>query len=136
MNDIPIWCHAKIAPCICRILAKAKGRDQRDRVMTDAELMKRTGWGKKHLRAVYQQGTWKNITNGDTDLFLWACGLHPSKQRRYLWLLKRALRNGMEGILKMRHLRADVAWQRNQVRTLLRMIGRVLEDEQRRGTNA
>ena len=129
---IPTWSHAKIAPCICRILAKCKGKGERDRVMTDAELMRRTGWGKKHLRAVYQRASWEGVTNGDTDLFLWACDLHPSKQRRYLWLLKRAWRNGMEGILKMRHLRATVAWQRNQVDTLLRMIERVLEDEQRR----
>lgn len=123
------WNRCTIPPCICRMLARNDGRD--GRLMTDAELGKKTGWGKKHLRAVYRRATWDDVTVGNMDLFLWACGLHPSKQRRYTWLLKRALKNGMEGIRKMRHLRADTAWQVNQVQTLLRMVERVLDNEQR-----
>lgn len=118
-----------IPPCICRLLAKHDGRE--GRLLTDTDIRKRTGWRKEYLRSVYNSATWKAITVGDMDLFLWACGLHPSKQRRYKWVLQRAWRNGMDGIRKMRHLRADVAWRCNQVKTLLRMVERVLENEQR-----
>lgn len=133
--NIPSWSQARIPPCVCRLLAKSTDDSGQERLMTDGELMKKTGWGKKHLRAVYQSATWKNVTVGDTDLFLWACGLHPAKQRRYMWLLQRAWRNGMDGIRNMRHLRTDVAWRGNQVQTLLRMVERVLDNEQRAGSN-
>lgn len=124
---VPTWSRARIPPCACRILAKNPGRD--GRLMTDAELMAKTGWGKKHLRTVYQSAAWEKITVGDMDLFLWACGLHPSKQRRYRWTLERAWRNGTDSLLTLRHLRTDVAWRANQVKTLLRMAERVMNEQ-------
>ena len=127
MNIIPTWSQARIPPCACRLLARNEGRD--GRLMTDAELMEKTSWGKKHLRSVYQSASWEHITVGDMDLFLWACGLHPSKQRRYRWLLERASRNGMDSLRKVRHLRADVLWRANQVKVLLRMAERVLNEQ-------
>ena len=129
---IPTWNRCTIPPCICRMLAKGEGRD--GHLMTDAELGKKMSCGRKHLRAIYQSAAWSNVTVGDMDLFLWACGLHPAKQRRYTWLLRRAWKNGMDGIRNMRHLRADVAWRGNQVKILLRMVERVLENEQRIGS--
>ena len=91
--------------------------------MTDAELMQKTGWGKKRLRSVYRRKAWHDVTHRETDLFLWACGMHPSKQRRYVFALNRVLKSGR--IRKLRHLRmTGVAWQENQIRTLLRMCER------------
>lgn len=127
---IPTWNKCLIAPCICRLLAKSPGRE--GLVMTDPELMKKTGWRREYLRSVYYRATWDKVAVGDMDLFLWACGLHPSKQRRYKWLLQRAWSNGMEGIRSMKHLRGDQPWRIFQVNSLLRMVERVLEDEQRR----
>lgn len=97
--------------------------------MTNQELMERTGWGKKKLRSVYLRATWHDVSNRDTDLFLWACGLNPSQQKRYVFALQRALKSG--GIRRLRHLRqVEVLWRENQVQTLLRMCERVLENEQ------
>lgn len=128
INVLPRWSIIKIAPCWCRILAKTKDtKTGKERLMTDRELMQRTGWGKKHLRSVYNRATWDKITNGDMDLFLWACGMQPSKQRRYVYLLKRACEGGR--IRRLRHLGAAVAWRENQVQTLLRMCERVLKNE-------
>lgn len=95
--------------------------------MTDRELMEKTGWGKKHLRSVYNRASWDDVTNRDTDLFLWACGIHPSEQRRHVYLLKRACKGGR--IRRLRHLGAAVAWRENQVQTLLRMCERVQLNE-------
>lgn len=97
--------------------------------MTAVELRERTGWSNGRLRSVMYSTNWKDITDGDKDLFLWACGLHPSKQRRYLWVLKRAWKNGIDGILNMRHLRTDAYWQASRVNALLRMVERALENE-------
>ena len=127
---VPSWSRAGIPPCICRILAKKREPDGSERMLTDEELMKATGWGERHLRTVYRSATWQNIKVGDMDLFLQACGLHPSKQRRYKWLLQWAWRNGMDGIRNMKHLRTNVASRVNQRETLLRMVERVLENEQ------
>lgn len=96
--------------------------------MTDAEIRNKTGWQKNYLRAVYNSASWDRIRVRDMDLFLWACGLHPSKQRRYRWVLQRAWRNGMEGIRKMKHLRIDAAWRSRQIDVLLRMVERVLNE--------
>jgi len=127
---IPTWNQCRIPPCVCRILAKNPGKD--GLVMTDVELRQKTGWGEKRLLSVYQSASWADITVGDMDLFLWACGLHPSKQRRYTWLLRRAWKNGMDGIRKMRHLRTELNWRKYRVKTLLVMVERVL-DAQRTG---
>lgn len=124
---IPTWIKVKMPPCICRIMAKSPGKD--GRVLTDTNLMQKTGWGNKRLRSVYRNATWEQIEGGDMDLFLWACGLHPSQQRRYMWVLQRAWKNGMDGIRRMRHLRADTAWQKQQVNGLLQMVERVLDEQ-------
>jgi len=98
--------------------------------MTDRELMFITGWGKKKLRGVYQRGTWAGVASSDQDLFLFACGLRKAKQRRYIWLLKRTWKKGMDGIRNLRHLRrSKIFWREHQIRTLLRMVERVLRDE-------
>lgn len=95
--------------------------------MTDGELMQRTGWGKKKLRSIYNRWNWWDVTNRDTDLFLWACGISPSKQRRYVYQLKRTEKGGR--IRRMRHLAKGVSWREQQVKTLLRMCERVLKNE-------
>ena len=117
-----------IAPCVCRLLAKTKDlRTGEWRLMTDAELMKLTGWGQKHLRWVYSKSSWNQITNWDTDLFLVACGLNVKAQRRYKYRLVRALKRG--GIQTMRHLQGRIAWRVNQNKMLLRMCERSLAGE-------
>lgn len=127
--NIPTRNSWTIAPCVCRLLAKIK--DQRTgewRLMTDDELMAITGWGEKHLRWIYSKPSWDKVSNGDTDLFLHACGLIVQDQRRYKYRLIRALKRG--GIHTMRHLQGKRAWRVNQNRTLLRMCERSLSSEQ------
>lgn len=123
---IPTWNSCRIPPCVCRLLAKSKGADGQERLMTDAELRQRTGWTRYYLSAVYHSATWDKVEVADMDLFLWACGLHPSKQRRYIWLLKRAWSKGMDGIRNMRHLKVDVSWRIVQIDILLQMVEKVL----------
>ena len=116
-ESIPTWNTCKMPPCICRLLAKTN-----DLLATDAELMKRTGWSRSQLVRVYQRGAWKDVTLGEMDHFLWACGLTPGKQRRYLWLLKRAWQS-KDGIKNMRHLRTNgVAWRASLVDALVKMV--------------
>jgi hypothetical protein len=126
---IPTWNKCTISPALCRILARIKDPATGEvRLMTDRELMDKTGWGKKHLRGVYQAGTWESVTCGDMDRFLWACGIHPAKQRRQVWLLERILRQGGD-FRRLRHLRPCKGWRENQIVTLLRMLGRVANAE-------
>lgn len=124
--DIPTWNRCKIPPCICRLLARVD-----DRLMTDPELMAKTGWGKARLRAIYHRHSWDGVTHEETDLFLWACNIEPSKQRRYLWLLKRALSKGMKGLLGMRHLKCNTGWQGNQLRLHLNRTEKLLRQHGR-----
>lgn len=130
---IPSWNKAKIPPCWCRVLAKCTGKDGKPRLMTNAELASRTGWEKQYLESIYQRATWTKVKVGDMELFLWACGLHPAKQRRYVEQLRRICKKGMDGIRNLRHLRGRAIWQVRQRETLLRMVERVLENEQRGG---
>ena len=103
-----------------------------DLLATDPELMKRTGWTRTRLVKVYRQASWETVSTGDMDRFLWACGLSPKKQRRYIWLLKRA-EQSKEGIKSMRHLRTNnQAWRASLVDALVKMLENVergLEDE-------
>lgn len=123
-ESIPTWVTCKIPPCICRVLARTG-----DLLATDAELMKRTGWTKVKLAGVYQLPSWEKVTVGDMDRFLWACGLSPDKQRRYLWLLKRAWKS-KDGIKHMRHLRTcNLAWRASLVEAMVKMMEKVLENE-------
>lgn len=123
-EGFPTWNTCKIAPCICRLLAKTG-----DLLATDPELMKRTGWSRARLVGVYKRARWDGVTVGDMDRFLWACGLTPDKQRRYLWLLKRAMES-KDGIKSMRHLRTcNQAWRASTVEALVKMVEKVLENE-------
>lgn len=109
----------RLPPCIVRILAKHNGK-----LITDPELMRRTGWGKRYLRSVYNSASWDGIKVGDVDKFLAACGMSWSTQRRQRWLLQLAVNNG--GIQTMLHLRNDVGWRGNQLRLHLNRIERLL----------
>ena len=130
MKNIPTWSNARIAPCICRILARIKGSNGQARLMTDDELIAKTGWGRKRLRSVYRRSTFNGVTNADTDVFHWACGLRPSNQRREVWKLHRAWNNGgIDGVLRMRHLRTALPWQVSQIKRMTIMMERVLKNE-------
>lgn len=131
--NIPSWNKAKIPPCWCRVLAKCIGKDGRPRLMTNAELARKTGWHRSYLASIYRRATWDAVAVGDMDKFLWACGLHPAKQRRYVWQLRRICEKGMDGIRNLSHLRGHAYWQIRQVETLLQMVRKVIEDEQRGG---
>ena len=122
----PTWTTCKLAPCLARILAK-----HNELLLTDAELMKRLGWTKAKLIRIYRAATWDDVTVGDMDRFLEACGLHPANQRRYLWLIKRAWTR--DGIANMRHLRsAGQPWRASMVAALLQMVERVLSEHARK----
>lgn len=128
-DAIPTWTKCKLPPCICRFLAKSD-----DLLMTDQELMERTGWDRRKVKRVYRRVTWNNITVGDMDRFLYACRLKPENQRRYIWQLKRAWKSGLHN---MRHLRpaSDVRvrqrWRPSAIASLIKMVVKVLDNEQR-----
>jgi hypothetical protein len=122
--NVPTWNRCTISPCLCRILGKTWDESLgRTRPWTDNELMEKTGWGRRHLRAVYRAATWQDVTSGDIDLFLWACGIKPSKQRRSVWMLERIRRAGE--FRQLRHLRPATGWLENQIRALLKMVEKV-----------
>jgi len=85
-------------PVICRLFAKSGGQ-----YMTNEEMMGITGWSEVKLKRIVWSASWRNISAGDIDLFLRACGLHWSKRHRSRWLIKLALERG--GVETMRHLR-------------------------------
>lgn len=118
---VPTWNRCNIPPCIARALGKTwDERLGRTRPFTDKELMSKTGWGKKRLRAVYRAATWQEVTSGDIDLFLWAVGISPSTQRRSVWMIERIRRAG--DFRKLRHLRPGPDWLENLIKSLLKMI--------------
>lgn len=88
----------RLPPAVVRILAKHNGR-----LMTDAQLMAKTGWGLRRVRTVAGKGSWASVTVKDADTFLRACGLSWSAQRKQRWLLQLAI-NGT-GLHSMRHIR-------------------------------
>lgn len=124
---IPTWNTCTICPALCRILARIKDPTTGEiRLMTDRELMERTGWGLKHLRGVYQATTWDNVTVGDLNNFVSACGIRPATQRRFVWLLRRVEKSG--DFRRLRHLRKCQGWRENQIVTALRMLERVAHE--------
>lgn len=110
----------RLPPCIVRIMAKTSD----GRLMSNNEIKKRTGWGKSKLRRVSSATSFKNVTVGEVDAFLEACGLQWSSQRRLIWLLQRAWRNG--GIQTMRHLAFRTGWQASMVSRHQRRIEKLL----------
>lgn len=116
----------RLPPMFARLLAKNRGR-----LMTDTELAKRTGWGMRHLKRVYQAATWRDITAQEVDTFLSACGLSWSSQRRQRWLLQLAFeRKGIEGIFSMYHLRPKNWWQAHQLNTHRRRLTKLLQEHE------
>lgn len=109
----------RLMPCLVRIMAKHNRR-----LMTDPELMRRTGWGRRKLRAVYQSASWEHVRVGDVDKFLSACGMSWSTQRRQRWLIQLAINNG--GIKTMKHLKCDTGWRGNQLKLHLDRIEKLL----------
>lgn len=117
------WATCKIPPCLARLLAK-----ENDLLMSDGQLMAKLGWTRGRLKKIYRAATWENVSVGDMDCFLGACNLEPAKQRRYLWLYKRAL-NSPDGLKNMRHLRtAGQSWRASMVESLLHMVEKVLRE--------
>jgi hypothetical protein len=111
----------RLPPCICRLLSQRDGE-----LMTDRNLLQITGWSRAKLHRVAESKSWRAVTIGDADLFLIACGLHWSAQRRKLWLLRRALFDGANGLRGMRHLRTPTAQRAARVTTLLKRTEEVL----------
>lgn len=87
----------------------AKGAD--GRLMSNLELCRRTGWSRHRVRRLSDATSFRDCTVGEVDTFLKACGLRWSTQRRLIYLIGRAVKNG--GIQSMRHLRYEpgVSWQ-------------------------
>jgi hypothetical protein len=109
----------RLPPCIVRIMTKHNRR-----LITDPELMKRTGWGRRKLKAVYNSASWAGIDVIDVDVFLKACNMTWASQRRQRWLLKLAIANG--GLHTMQHLQCDTGWQGNQLKLHLERIEKLL----------
>lgn len=105
----------RLPPFIARMLAKNNGR-----LMTTIELMEKTGFCHTKLERISKQKTWANIAVKDVDLFLTACGLSWSAQRRQRWALALAIRKGR--IHKMRHLKTNTNIGASQVKSHLRRI--------------
>lgn len=110
----------RIPPCIARLMAKGKD----GRLMSNAELKRITGWGKSRLKRVVSATSFKDVTVGEADIFLSACGLTWSSQRRLLWLMQRAWRNG--GLHTMAHLRYKTGWQASMVKRHQKRIQQLL----------
>lgn len=113
----------RLPPCICRLLACREGE-----LMRDIELMAATGWQRDKLRRVARAKTWDGIPVKDVDRFLSACGLTWSTQRRQLEVLKRATAFGLDGILKMRHLRRPIVEKKDFVTRLIKRTEKILRE--------
>jgi hypothetical protein len=98
-------------------------------LMTDAQLLRQTRWSKEKLRRIAESRTWDGISVKDVDVFLVACGLTWSTQRRQLWLLKIATEKGLEGIRRMHHLRKPVAQKAGRVLRLLKRTEEILKNQ-------
>jgi hypothetical protein len=117
----------RLPPCLCRLMAKGSN----GKLASNAEIKRRTGFGKSKLRRVSSATTFKNVTVGEVDAFLAACGLRWSTQRRLLWLLQRTWRNHgavrPDWVLAMRHLSTTkTGWQASMVRRHQRRIEKLL----------
>ncbi len=110
----------RLPPIVCRMMAKCDGQ-----FMSDPQIMALTDWGKAKLTRIYNATSWAGISVGDADLFLRACGLSWSSQRRVRWLLRRV---GGD-ISKMRHLQSDKPWRISMVRRHQKRIERLLKRE-------
>lgn len=120
-NDTLLAKLDRLPPIVVRIfLARHKGK-----LMTDLELRRRTGWGKKKLLRVYRAATWKDATVDEVDTFLSACGLRWSSQRRQRFLLQLAFeRNGLE---RMRHLKAVTFWEKQMISNLIKQYRKLMQ---------
>lgn len=114
----------RIPPCICRLMAK----NVAGRLMSNAELKLITGWGNSKLKRIASATTFRDLTVGEVDQFLAACGLRWSSQRRMLWLMQLAWRNG--GLQTMRHLRYETGWQASMIKRHQRRIEQLLSKKQ------
>lgn len=94
------------------------------RLMSNAELKLITGWGNSKLKRIASATTFRDLTVGEVDQFLAACGLRWSSQRRMLWLMQLAWRNG--GLQTMRHLRYETGWQASMIKRHQRRIEQLL----------
>lgn len=105
----------RMPPFVARLMAKSNGR-----LMTTLELMEKTGFSHVKLERIAKQKTWASIAVRDVDLFLTACGLSWSSQRRQRWLLELAIRKGR--LHKMRHFKTTNRIEAAQVKSHLRRI--------------
>jgi hypothetical protein len=112
----------RIPPCIARLLAKHNGR-----LMTTDELKRRTGFGHMKLKHISKQKTWARVAVEDVDIFLQACGLSWSAQRRQRWLLELAIKKGR--LHKMRHFKTSNRIEAAQVHNHLRKVERLFSDK-------
>lgn len=111
----------RIPPCIARLLAKSEGR-----LMTTSEIMKATGFSKWKVDRISNAKTWANISVKDVDLFLSACGLSWSAQRKQRWLLGLAVKKGR--VDKMRHLKVANRIESAQVKSHIRRITKLFSE--------
>jgi hypothetical protein len=114
----------RIPPCICRLMAK----DASGMLMSNDEIRRRTGWGKTRLRRIVSATSFKDITVSEVDAFLSACGLSWSTQRRLIWLMQIAWRNG--GLQTMRHLRYKTGSQASMIKRHQKRIAKILSKQQ------
>lgn len=110
----------RLPPFIVRLLAKSNGR-----LMTTLELVEKTGFCSGKIKKLSKQTSWARIAVGDVDLFLKACGLSWSTQRRQRWLLELAISKGR--LHKMRHFKASRNFEVSQVRSHLRRIEKLFQ---------
>jgi hypothetical protein len=111
----------RLPPYVARLLAKETGR-----LATVPELMAKTGWGRRKIEALQRAMTWKKVAVGDVDIFLKACGLTWSAQRRQLWLIQLAIQRG--GIDRMKHFRLTDGFSGSQIRSQFKRIEKMFKE--------
>ena len=119
----------RLPPFVARLLAKENGR-----LATVPELMKKTGWGRRKIEAIQLAITWKKVAVGDVDVFLRACGICWSDQRRHRSLIQLAIRRG--GIDRLKHFRItkDASYPLfypSQLRSQFKRIEKMFKEEKR-----
>jgi len=87
----------RLPPYVVRILARKNGI-----LISDADILKMTGWRRRQLRRVSWATSWKDVTVGEVDAFLKACGMSWSQQRRQRYRLRQLVSTNL---YSMRHLR-------------------------------
>lgn len=110
----------RLPPFIVRLLAKSNGR-----LMTTLELVEKTGFCEGKIKRFSRQTSWATYSVSDVDLFLKACGLSWSTQRRQRWLLELAISKGR--LHKMRHFKTSNRFEASQVRSHLRRIEKLFQ---------